>query len=198
MEAMSKKEKLARGSAVIKVMRVSPRPGRFLKSFVDPRKMPKAPPKPNAAKGMAAEMPHLDVKNAIFQILPGSAKISVPNPAMMDNTPVDPCKLLDDEIDPNAGIPDGDPMLKYFGYREWIFGMSPTYDGNIADHFNILLGLLITMAEDPENENFPDVEAYPCVQFLKTIKTPNGDIPYNVGCFILYLEYVCQKLLDEG
>ncbi|XP_075214086.1 uncharacterized protein LOC142320272 [Lycorma delicatula] len=197
MDAMSKKEKLARGSAVIKVMRVNPRPGRFLKSFVDPRKIPKAQPKANAPKGMAAEMPHLDVKNALFEVTPISAKIPIESPAMRD-CEHDPCDFSEEPYNPKKGIPDGDPLLHYFGYMEWLSQLTPIVDSNIAEHFNIMLGLLISMARDPENQNFPDIEAYPCVQFLKTIKTPDGKIPYNTASFVFYLEYVCQKMLEEG
>ncbi|XP_075214088.1 uncharacterized protein LOC142320274 [Lycorma delicatula] len=197
MDAMSKKEKLARGSAVIKVMRVNPRPGRYLKSYIDPRKIPKAPPKAYQPKGMAAEMPHLDVKNAQFLFDPRSAKIFVdydPEPGVRD-----PCDLRGiDEKYGKRGIPDGDRLLRLFGYREWAATINPTRDGNLAEHFNILLGLLISMAEDPENQNFADIEAYPCVQFLRTIKTPDGEVPYNIGSFIAYLEFVAQKMLEEG
>lgn len=77
MESMSKKEKLARGSAVIKVMRVNPRPGRYLKSYIDPRKIPKAP-KVGGPKGVLVDMPHLDVKNAKFDFNPNSARIRTP------------------------------------------------------------------------------------------------------------------------
>lgn len=88
--------------------------------------------------------------------------------------------------------------MKWFNYREWIGTVNPSADGNIAEHFNVMLGLLISMALDPNNENFPDVEAFPCVQFLRTIKTPNGEIPYNCAALISYIEYVAQKMLDEG
>ncbi|XP_075221545.1 uncharacterized protein LOC142324585 [Lycorma delicatula] len=198
MDAMSKKEKLARGSAVIKVMRVNPRPGRFLKGYIDPRKIPKAPPKPNAAKGMAAEMPHLDLKNAVYTFQPSSAKINVENPFGVDCVE-DPCNIpIYDDDDVMAGLPDGDKLLTWFGYREWARSINPPQDGNLAEHFNILLGLLMSMAVDKENENFPDVEAYPCVQFLRTIVTPDGDVPYNIGCLIAYLEYIAMRILEES
>ncbi|XP_075214091.1 uncharacterized protein LOC142320276 [Lycorma delicatula] len=192
MDAMSKKEKLARGSAVIKVMRVNPRPGRFLKTFVDPRKIPKAP-KIGGPRGVLAEMPHLDIKNALFELLPKSARI----PGLKPNVdgPRDPCSL---EPDIYEMIPDGDLLLKLFGYKYWVGEITPAVDNNIAEHFNIMLGLLMSMAEDPENQNFADAEAYPCVQFLRTIKTPDGEVPYNVGSFIAYIEYIAQKMLDEG
>lgn len=54
------------------------------------------------------------------------------------------------------------------------------------------------MAEDPENENFPDVEAYPCVQFLRTIRTSDGTIPYNTANFIAYIEYIAMKILEDA
>ncbi|XP_075227123.1 uncharacterized protein LOC142327722 [Lycorma delicatula] len=197
MDAMSKKEKLARGSAVIKVMRVNPRPGHFLKSYIDPHKLPKKA-KVGAPKGMLAEMPHLDVKSANFEFSPNSAKIPGPKVGDEETDDKKKCDPFVDEDEDKFGLPDGDKMLKYFDYRFWSSTVSPAYDGNIAENFNILLGLLISMAEDPDNENFPDTEAYPTVQFLKTIKNPDGAIPYNIGAFICYIEYVAQKMLDEG
>ncbi|XP_075213774.1 uncharacterized protein LOC142319980 [Lycorma delicatula] len=195
MDAMSKKEKLARGSAVIKVMRVNPRPGRYLKSYIDPRKIPK-PPRVGAPKGVLAEMPHLDLKSALFQVLPNSARIQGNIPYVEPK--IDPCIFDEGVYDPKNGLPDGDKLLGYFGYKNWINGITPADDNNLAEHFNILLGLLMSMAIDPENQNFADAEAYPCVQFLRTIKTPDGEVPYNVGSFIEYLEFVAQKMLDEG
>lgn len=55
----------ARGSAVIKVMRVNPRPGHFLKTYVDPYKLPRKPKPLGWQKNpaIAHEMPHLDVSN---------------------------------------------------------------------------------------------------------------------------------------
>ncbi|XP_075227260.1 uncharacterized protein LOC142327808 [Lycorma delicatula] len=195
-DAMSKKEKLARGSAVIKVMRVNPRPGHFLRNYIDPHKLPKKP-KIGGPKGMAAEMPHLDVKNAIFEFLPKSARI--PGIKLGEEPGfADICSIPKEGEVHKMGFGEGDKMVQYFGYRTWSTTVNPVHDGNLAEHFNIMLGLLISMAEDPENLNFADAEAYPCVQFLKTIKTPDGILPYNVGSLIFYIEYVAQKMLDEG
>ncbi|XP_075213773.1 uncharacterized protein LOC142319979 [Lycorma delicatula] len=197
-DAMSKKEKLARGSAVIKVMRVNPRPGRFLKSYMDPHKMPKKV-KIGGPKGVLADMPHLDVKNAIFNFLPSSAKIPVERYLEIINEHI--CGVQQEEKPEdlaNMGVPEGDSLLNPFQYEEWLDSVSPAYDGNLAEHFNIMLGLLMSMAIDSDNVSFADAEAYPCVQFLRTIKTPDGVIPYNSASFICYIEYVAQKMLDEG
>ncbi|XP_075210239.1 uncharacterized protein LOC142317566 [Lycorma delicatula] len=195
VDSMSKKEKLARGSAVIKVMRVNPRPGHYLKSYMDPHKLPKKP-KIGGPKGLAAEMPHLDVKNAIFEFLPRSAKVPGSIQPMGSD---EPCGSGEEEvITDSKGVPAGDNLLRYYGYREWANNVAPADDANLSQHFNIMLGLLMSMAEDPENANFADAEAYPCVQFLKTIKTPDGIIPYNTASYIAYIEYVAQKMLDEG
>lgn len=88
--------------------------------------------------------------------------------------------------------------MKLYGYRQWAKEVNPCHDGNISQHFNVMLGLLISMAIDPENQDFADVEAYPCVQFLRTIKTGDGSIPPNTLGFITYIEYVAQKIIDEG
>lgn len=196
MDAMSKKERLARGSAVIKVMKVIPRPGHYLKSYIDPRKLPK---KPQAAlKGVLADMPHLDVKNASFEFSPTSAKVAIPT-MFMDVGGKELCDPSSEEKDPSKiGLPDGDKMLDYYGYRVWQDTVNPSANHNLAEHFNVMLGLLISMAIDKENESFPDTEAYPCVQFLKTVKTPDGLSPTNCRLLIGYIEYVAQKMLDEG
>lgn len=88
--------------------------------------------------------------------------------------------------------------MAWFDYRTWLTTVSPAANNNLAEHFNVMLGLLMSMAEDCDNQNFADVEAYPCVQFLRTIKTPDGEVPYNCQQFISYIEYVAQKMLDEG
>ncbi|XP_022186677.1 uncharacterized protein LOC111045550 [Nilaparvata lugens] len=215
MDSMSKKERLARGSAVIKVMRVNPRPGRFLKSYIDVRSLPKRPQPPaGSAAALAIGQPHLDVKNANFEFNPYYARVSVPFLMIGGNEKEkekdkkkDPCGMEevgqgdagnDVEEEEEYGLPDGDKRLGWYGYREWAKNINPTHDGNIAEHINVLLGLLISMAADPDNENFPDVEAYPCVQFLRSVKSPDGDIPYNCKSFIAFIEYTCMKILEES
>ncbi|XP_039293982.1 uncharacterized protein LOC111062612 isoform X2 [Nilaparvata lugens] len=183
-------------------MRVNPRPGRFLKSYVDPRKLPKrvkAMTKEGVA-AMAAGMPHLDVSDAIFEFSPASAKVQGPNLSLNVGEPAK-CDFDEptEEVDAAAvGVPEGDKLMEWFSYRQWAKITNPAYDGNMAYHFDVMLGLLISMANDKDNKEFPDTEAFPCVQFLRTIKTPEGDVPPNCMAFISYIQYVCQKMLDEG
>ncbi|XP_025200560.1 uncharacterized protein LOC112598351 [Melanaphis sacchari] len=77
-------------------------------------------------------------------------------------------------------------------YEKWLDETAPANDTNLMDNLEEAINFIVLLASKPEadSSDFDEMQAISVVQFLRTIKTPNGVYEPNN---IRLMEYIDKK-----
>ncbi|KAL4135203.1 hypothetical protein QTP88_006839 [Uroleucon formosanum] len=77
-------------------------------------------------------------------------------------------------------------------YEKWLNETAPANDTNLMDNLEEAINFIVLLASKPEadSSDFDEMQAISVVQFLRTIKTPNGQYEPNN---LRLMEYIDKK-----